>query len=76
MFIPVGTYTQYIQQIDKDEHGNVTQKQVMGVSVSTDGHSIYLSCKRTIGRLVRAPHGPSKVDTLVGNLSKEKVEPA
>lgn len=32
MFIPVGNYLQYIQHIDKDENGNVTEKQVMGVS--------------------------------------------
>lgn len=32
MFIPVGTFTQYIQQVDKDEHGKVTSKRVMGVS--------------------------------------------
>jgi len=31
MFIPVGTYTQYIEQIDKDEHGKVEIKRVMGV---------------------------------------------
>ncbi|KAF8882417.1 Pcmt1-prov protein [Infundibulicybe gibba] len=31
MFIPVGTYAQYIHQVDKDENGKVTQKQVMGV---------------------------------------------
>ncbi|KAF9051878.1 protein-L-isoaspartate O-methyltransferase [Panaeolus papilionaceus] len=31
MFIPVGDYMQYIEQIDKDEHGNVTSKRVMGV---------------------------------------------
>jgi hypothetical protein len=34
MFIPVGQYVQYIQHIDKDADGNVTEKQVMGVSVS------------------------------------------
>lgn len=33
MFIPVGTFVQYIQQIDKDANGKVTQKRVMGVSV-------------------------------------------
>lgn len=33
MFIPVGTHVQYIKHIDKDEQGNVTQKQIMGVSV-------------------------------------------
>lgn len=34
MFIPVGTYTQYIEQIDKDENGKITTKKIMGVSVS------------------------------------------
>ncbi|KXN84050.1 Protein-L-isoaspartate(D-aspartate) O-methyltransferase [Leucoagaricus sp. SymC.cos] len=34
MFIPIGSYIQYIEQVDKDEHGNVTTKRVMGVSVS------------------------------------------
>ncbi|RDB27964.1 Protein-L-isoaspartate(D-aspartate) O-methyltransferase [Hypsizygus marmoreus] len=32
IFVPVGTYAQYIEHIDKDEDGNVTHKQVMGVS--------------------------------------------
>lgn len=35
MFVPVGTYAQYILHVDKDEKGHVTQKQVMGVSVSS-----------------------------------------
>ncbi|KAG6813157.1 hypothetical protein H0H92_013564 [Tricholoma furcatifolium] len=34
MFIPVGSYIQYIQHIDKDKDGNVTHKEIMGVSVS------------------------------------------
>jgi hypothetical protein len=34
MFIPVGNYTQYIRHVDKDADGNVTETQVMGVSVS------------------------------------------
>lgn len=33
MFIPVGTHSQYIFQVDKDAEGEVTQKEVMGVSV-------------------------------------------
>ncbi|TFK73434.1 Pcmt1-prov protein [Pluteus cervinus] len=32
MFIPVGTYAQYVMHIDKDVNGNVTQSKVMGVS--------------------------------------------
>ncbi|KAF5379011.1 hypothetical protein D9615_006054 [Tricholomella constricta] len=32
MFIPVGTYSQYIQHVDKDANGKVTHKEVMGVS--------------------------------------------
>ncbi|KAL0959762.1 hypothetical protein HGRIS_011452 [Hohenbuehelia grisea] len=32
MFIPVGSGVQYILHIDKDEQGNVTQSQVMGVN--------------------------------------------
>lgn len=36
MFIPVGDYMQYIEQIDKDEHGNVTSKRVMGVRVNIE----------------------------------------
>ncbi|KAF8957853.1 Pcmt1-prov protein [Flammula alnicola] len=31
MFIPVGTYMQYIEQIDKDAHGNIQRKKIMGV---------------------------------------------
>ncbi|KAI0696816.1 protein-L-isoaspartate O-methyltransferase [Cytidiella melzeri] len=31
MFIPVGTSRQVIIQVDKDEQGNVTQKELMGV---------------------------------------------
>ena len=34
MFIPVGTFMQNIEHIDKDEHGNIRQEQVMGVRVS------------------------------------------
>lgn len=34
MFIPVGTFMQYIEQVDKDERGEVSSKRVMGVSVS------------------------------------------
>ena len=33
MFIPVGTFMQFIEQIDKDEHGKLTRKKVMGVRV-------------------------------------------
>ncbi|CAL1699219.1 unnamed protein product [Somion occarium] len=31
MFIPIGTLSQSIYQVDKDEHGNVTQKELFGV---------------------------------------------
>ncbi|KAG2136705.1 protein-L-isoaspartate O-methyltransferase [Suillus clintonianus] len=31
MFIPVGTFAQQIVQVDKDEKGNVTKKNLMGV---------------------------------------------
>ncbi|OJA20250.1 hypothetical protein AZE42_02688 [Rhizopogon vesiculosus] len=31
MFIPVGTFTQEILQVDKDKSGNVTKKELMGV---------------------------------------------
>ncbi|KAF9528415.1 protein-L-isoaspartate O-methyltransferase [Crepidotus variabilis] len=34
MFIPVGNLMQYIEQIDKDETGNLKQQRVMGVRVS------------------------------------------
>lgn len=34
MFIPVGTHTQHIYHVDKDENGKVTKKEIMGVSVS------------------------------------------
>lgn len=34
MFIPVGTHSQEIIQVDKDEHGNVSQKKIMDVRVS------------------------------------------
>jgi protein-L-isoaspartate(D-aspartate) O-methyltransferase len=34
MFIPVGTYMQSIEQIDKDANGKVTREQVMDVRVS------------------------------------------
>lgn len=33
MFIPVGTFMQYIEQIDKDAEGNITTQKVMGVRV-------------------------------------------
>ncbi|KAJ2916534.1 hypothetical protein MD484_g3884, partial [Candolleomyces efflorescens] len=31
MFIPVGSFSQSIQQIDKDENGNITRKRIMDV---------------------------------------------
>jgi len=31
MFIPVGTFMQFIEQVDKDDTGNVTSQKVMGV---------------------------------------------
>ena len=31
MFIPVGTYDQWIKVIDKDSNGNISEKKVMGV---------------------------------------------
>ncbi|KAG5652368.1 hypothetical protein H0H81_005230 [Sphagnurus paluster] len=34
MFIPVGTYSQHIQHIDKNDNGKTTQKSVMSVIVS------------------------------------------
>jgi len=34
MFIPVGSFMQYIEQIDKDAEGNIHTKKVMGVRVS------------------------------------------
>jgi protein-L-isoaspartate(D-aspartate) O-methyltransferase len=33
MFIPVGTHQQAILQVDKDEHGQVTTKEVLDVMV-------------------------------------------
>jgi protein-L-isoaspartate(D-aspartate) O-methyltransferase len=33
MFIPVGSFAQQILQVDKDENGRVTKKQLMGVMV-------------------------------------------
>jgi protein-L-isoaspartate(D-aspartate) O-methyltransferase len=33
MFIPVGTHSQAILQVDKDEEGEVTIKELMGVMV-------------------------------------------
>ena len=33
MFIPVGTFTQEILQVDKDENGKITKKELMGVMV-------------------------------------------
>lgn len=34
MFIPVGNLTQYIEQVDKGEGGDVHQERIMGVRVS------------------------------------------
>ena len=31
MFIPVGTYDQWIYLVDKDSNGNITKKKIMGV---------------------------------------------
>jgi protein-L-isoaspartate O-methyltransferase len=33
MFIPVGTFMQFIEQVDKDAEGNLTSRKVMGVRV-------------------------------------------
>jgi protein-L-isoaspartate(D-aspartate) O-methyltransferase len=33
MFIPIGTYMQFIEQVDKDADGKVTSKKIMGVAV-------------------------------------------
>lgn len=40
MFIPVGTFMQYIEQVDKDEQGKVTSKRIMGVSVSVQAKEL------------------------------------
>ncbi|KAJ7290943.1 protein-L-isoaspartate O-methyltransferase [Mycena rebaudengoi] len=34
MFIPVGTHSQCIMQVDKDKDGSVTKKEVMAVSIN------------------------------------------
>ena len=34
MFIPIGTHSQAVRQIDKDENGHVTEKELFGVLVS------------------------------------------
>lgn len=47
MFIPVGTYAQYIEQVDKDANGKVTSKKIMGVSVS-DIQVTFLAVERLI----------------------------
>jgi hypothetical protein len=41
MFIPVGEFSQDIIQVDKDENGNVTQKELFGVMVR-DCFSLHL----------------------------------
>ena len=33
MFIPVGTYMQFIEHVDKDADGNISSQKVMGVRV-------------------------------------------
>ena len=33
MFVPVGTYMQFIEQVDKDAAGNISSQKVMGVRV-------------------------------------------
>ena len=33
MFIPVGTYMQFIEQVDKDDAGNISSQKIMGVRV-------------------------------------------
>jgi len=35
MFIPVGVHYQQILQVNKDENGNVTERELMGVRVSS-----------------------------------------
>lgn len=43
MFIPVGTDSQVILQVDKDEQGNVTKKELMDVMVCVFIWTIYSS---------------------------------
>ncbi|KAH0837847.1 protein-L-isoaspartate O-methyltransferase [Lanmaoa asiatica] len=38
MFIPVGTYNQVIWQVEKDDNGKVTKKELMDVTVSVHYH--------------------------------------
>ena len=57
MFIPVGTINQAILQVDKDEHGKVTTKELFNVMVRTllrVVHRFSLTC----GRAVRSLDGP------------------
>ena len=42
MFIPVGTYMQFIEHIDKDAAGNVSSQKVMGVRVRSIQESFIL----------------------------------
>lgn len=48
MFIPVGTFMQFIEQVDKDISGNVSTRKVMGVRVRFNFNSNLFYNKSTI----------------------------
>ena len=45
MFIPVGTFMQFIEQVDKDVAGNVSTQQIMGVRVRSTRNSFIFNAK-------------------------------
>jgi protein-L-isoaspartate(D-aspartate) O-methyltransferase len=42
MFIPVGTFMQFIEQVDKDVSGNISTRKVMGVRVRSISNSNFI----------------------------------
>lgn len=48
MFIPVGTSHQVVLQVDKDEQGNVTEKELFDVMVSRFDTCIYTTLLNSI----------------------------
>lgn len=44
MFIPVGTHSQAVLQVDKHEDGSVTKKELFGVVVRPFGPFFFLVC--------------------------------
>jgi protein-L-isoaspartate O-methyltransferase len=60
MFIPVGTYMQFIEHVDKDAAGNVSSQKVMGVRVRSIQESFILHLTNDYGFAVCSINRPTQ----------------